>query len=110
LTGRTLLNHKSALVEMSGSGNTIKAMRVLEVMDLQTRVLVDLDFALKQGITEGYLEVDDVDVQSCKARLQMIFQQHNMLLGVDELPQKNQHLSAAEAFSILSQEVPILPT
>lgn len=104
VTGRTLLNHKSALVEMSGSGNTRKAMRVLEVMDLPTKALVDLDFALKNGIEEGYLMMGDVDVQACKDHLQNIFQQHNMLLGPDGWPQKNQHLSAADGFAILANE------
>jgi len=104
VTGRTLLNHKSALVEMSGSGNTKKAMKVLEVMDLPTKAVVDLDFALKQGITDGYLQANDVDVQACKAHLQTIFQNHNMLLGADGWPQNNQHLTAANAFAILALE------
>jgi putative ATP-dependent endonuclease of OLD family len=109
VTGRTLLNHKTALVEMSGSGNTKKAMKVLEVMDLPTKAVVDLDFALKLGIVEGYLHANDVDVQACKDHLLTINVANNISIGADGWPQKNQNLSAAESFAILAQEAQILP-
>jgi putative ATP-dependent endonuclease of the OLD family len=107
VTGRTLLNHKTALVEMTGSGNTRKAMRVLEVMDLPSKAIVDLDYALKQGVGDGYLTENDVDIQACKDHLQVISNQHNITIGVDDWPTKNQMMSAAEGFAILAQSVAV---
>ena len=51
VTGRALELHKIAFVPQNGSGNTRKSMMVLNVMDLPTKALVDLDFCFKNGIS-----------------------------------------------------------
>lgn len=104
ITGKSLLNHKTALVKMDGSGNTRKCMLVLSTMDLPTKAIVDLDFALKSGISEGYLLAGDANIAACLAELGAISAANNIFIGGDGWPAKNGHsVTAAEAFSILSQ-------
>lgn len=103
VTGKTLLNHKSALVEMSGSGNTTKAMKVLDAMDLPTKAIVDLDFAFRHGVAEGYLPNDDEDIMACMSELVNIAPEHGIVLGDNGWPIKTSVMSAAESFAILAR-------
>lgn len=104
VTGRTILYHKTALVKLDGSGNTRKSIQVLTTMDLPTKAIVDLDFALKQGITEGYLVVGDTDIAACMNEVSNIATANNIAIGTDGWPTKNgASVSAADAFAILAQ-------
>lgn len=104
VTSKTILHHKTALVKLDGSGNTRKSIQVLMAMDLPTKAIVDLDFALKQGITEGYLQTDDSDIIDCLAEMSSISAANNIAIGSDGWPTKNgTSISAAEGFSILAQ-------
>ncbi|MEB8346903.1 AAA family ATPase [Flavobacteriaceae bacterium KMM 6898] len=104
VTGKTILHHKAALVKLDGSGNTKKSMQVLSTMDLPTKAIVDLDFALKNGIKEGYLQVNDPDIATCLNELTNLAVANNIFIGTDGWPTKNNgSVSAAEGFSILAQ-------
>ncbi|MFT7611091.1 MAG: putative ATP-dependent endonuclease of OLD family [Parvicellaceae bacterium] len=104
VTGKTILYHKAALVKLDGSGNTKKTMRVLTTMDLPTKAIVDLDFALKNGIREGYLQADDADIISCLAEITNLAAGNNIAIGSDGWPtSSNGSISAAAGFSILAQ-------
>jgi putative ATP-dependent endonuclease of OLD family len=104
VTGKTILHHKTALVKLDGSGNTKKSIQVLTTMDLPTKAIVDLDFALKNGITEGYMQTGDVDIAACLTEVANIAVANNISIGNDGWPTKNGALiSAAEGFSILAQ-------
>lgn len=106
VTGKTILHHKTALVKLDGSGNTRKSIQVLTAMDLPTKAIVDLDFALKQGISEGYLQSGDSDIMACLAELSNISVANNIAIGSDGWPTKNgTSISAAEGFSILAQSI-----
>ena len=102
-TNKSVMHHKTAFVKMDGSGNLRKSMLVLSVMDLPAKVLVDLDFALKQGISEGYLQNDDVDINACLLEVSAIAAANNIFIGTDGWPAKNgASVTAAEGFAILA--------
>lgn len=104
VTGRSVLHHKSAFVKIDGSGNTRKSMLVLNTMDLPTKAIVDLDFALKQGISEGYLNAGNADIAACLAEVAAIAAANNISIGNDGWPTKNANsVTAAEGFAILAK-------
>lgn len=103
VTNKTILHHKTALVKLDGSGNTKKSIQVLNAMDLPTKAIVDLDFALKQGISEGYLNAGDIDIFKCLRELSNIAVQNNITIGADGWPMKNENMTAADGFAILAQ-------
>ncbi|SHM52375.1 ATP-dependent endonuclease [Chitinophaga sp. CF418] len=104
VTGKTLGLHKTAFVPMNGSGNTQKSIRVLDAMALPTKAIVDLDYAFKQGISNGHLPAGDPDITACIQHLGHIAVAKGITLGTDNLPAKSSTLSAAQGFSILAAE------
>ncbi|WP_339787485.1 AAA family ATPase [uncultured Imperialibacter sp.] len=105
VTSRTIGLHKIALVSMGGSGNTRKAMLVLNTMDIPTKAIVDLDFALKQGEKDGFLTAGDTDVASIQAHLASIAPAHSIILNAGW--PTNSSMSAADAFRLLAREAAI---
>lgn len=102
VTTRTIGLHKTALVSMGGSGNTRKAMLVLNTMDIPTKAIVDLDFALKHGERDGFLTAGDTDVASIQAHLASIAPTHAITLNAGW--PTNSSMSAADAFRLLARE------
>lgn len=103
VTNRSALHHKAALIPIDGSGNTRKTMLVLNAMDLPTKAIVDLDFALKNGISEGYLQAGDADIAACVAEVAAIAAANNIFIGNDGWPTKSgTSVTAAEGFAILA--------
>lgn len=105
VTSRTIGLHKTALVSMGGSGNTRKAMLVLNTMDIPTKAIVDLDFALKQGVRDGFLTAGDSDVTAIQAHLALIAPTHSITLNAGW--PTNSSMSAADAFRLLAREAAI---
>lgn len=109
ITNRTLSLHKCALVQQGGGGNTRKSMLVLSTMDLPNKAIVDLDFALKNGISEGYLFENDPDILACHSEMAILALEENINLGNDGWPTKtNSQMTAADAFALLAQRTAIL--
>lgn len=102
VTSRTLGLHKTALVSMGGSGNTRKAMLVLNTMDIPTKAIVDLDFALLHGEKDGFLAASDTDVAAIQAHLAQIAPTHSITLNAGW--PTNSSMSAADAFRLLASE------
>jgi putative ATP-dependent endonuclease of OLD family len=107
VTTRTIGLHKTALVSMGGSGNTRKAMLVLNTMDIPTKAIVDLDFALKHGERDGFLTAGDSDVAAIQAHLESIAPTHSITLNAGW--PTNSSMSAADAFRLLAREAAIQP-
>lgn len=105
VTTRTIGLHKTALVSMGGSGNTRKAMLVLNTMDIPTKAIVDLDFALKHGERDGFLTAGDTDVAAIQAHLASIAASHAITLNAGW--PANSSMSAADAFRLLAREAAI---
>ena len=104
VSGRTILHHKTALVKLDGSSNIKKSIQVLSTMDLPTKSIADLDFALKNGISEGYLQAGDTDITACLNEIGNIALANNIFIGTDGWPTKSSNsISAAEGFAILAQ-------
>jgi putative ATP-dependent endonuclease of OLD family len=102
VTSKTIGLHKTALVSMGGSLNTRKAMLVLNMIDMPTKAIVDLDYALKHGEREGFLVAGDEDIFAIKSHLASIAHTHSILLN-DGWP-TNSSMSAANAFRLLARE------
>jgi putative ATP-dependent endonuclease of the OLD family len=105
VTSRTVGLHKTALVAMGGSGNTRKAMLVLNTMDIPTKAIVDLDFALKNGERDGFLTAGDIDVAAIQAHLTTIAPTNAITLNAGW--PTNSSMSAADAFRLLAREAAI---
>jgi putative ATP-dependent endonuclease of the OLD family len=105
VTTRTIGLHKTALVSMGGSGNTRKAMLVLNTMDIPTKAIVDLDFALKHGERDGFLTAGDTDVAAIQAHLASIAPTNSITLNAGW--PTNSSMSAADAFRLLACEAAI---
>lgn len=104
VTGKTILHHKTAIVILDGSSNIKKSIQVLSTMDLPTKSIVDLDFALKIGISGGYLQAGDIDIAACLTEIANIALANNIFIGNDGWPTKSgTSISAAEGFAILAQ-------
>lgn len=104
VTERTLGLHKTALVSMGGSGNTRKAMLVLSTMDIPTKAIVDLDFALLNGEKDGFLTTGDSDVLAIKTHLATIASTHSINLNNGWPTNSESSMSAASAFRLLASE------
>ena len=105
VTSKRIGLHKTALVSMGGSGNTRKAMLVLNTMDIPTKAIVDLDFALRHGERDGFLSAGDSDVAAIQAHLASIAPTHSIALNAGW--PTNSSMSAADAFRLLARETAI---
>ncbi|MGB5819837.1 MAG: AAA family ATPase [Saonia sp.] len=103
ISDRTLALNKCALVQQGGSGSTKKSMLVLNTMDLPCKAIVDLDYAFKHGVSDGFLQSDDVDILACKAELALIATPNGIVLDNGLPTNKNSSMSAADAFALLAQ-------
>jgi putative ATP-dependent endonuclease of OLD family len=107
VTNRSVGLHKAAFVSMGGSGNTRKAMLVLSAMDIPTKAVVDLDFALLNGERDGFLTAGDTDVLAIKNHLATIAPIHSINLNSGWPTNVLSAISAADAFRLLAQEAVI---
>jgi len=107
VTGETLGLLKTALVPMDGSGSTRKTIEVLSAMGIPTKAIVDLDYALKEGESQGFLSTGDTDVAAIKAHLATIAPTHSINLNNGWPTKSGSYLTAAQAFTLLAQEAAI---
>ncbi|MBI2722633.1 MAG: AAA family ATPase [Bacteroidetes bacterium] len=104
VTSRTLGLHKTALVPIDGSGSTRKTIEVLTAMAIPTKAIVDLDYALKEGESQGFLTAGDADVAAIKAHLAVIAPSHSINLNGGWPTKAGSAMIASEAFSLLARE------
>ena len=109
VTNQTLGLHKTALVPVDGSGSIKKTIEVLEAMDLPTKAVVDLDYALKEGESQGFLPAGDPDVTAVRNHLALIAPTHSINLNGGWPTKKGRSMIASEAFTLLAQEAVIQP-
>jgi predicted ATP-dependent endonuclease of OLD family len=102
ISNRTLALNKCALVQQGGSGNTKKSMLVLNTMDLPCKAIVDLDYAFKHGISDGFLQANDTDIAECIAELAVLAPLNGIVLDNNLPTNKNSSMSAADAFALLA--------
>ncbi|MGK0446639.1 MAG: putative ATP-dependent endonuclease of OLD family [Polaribacter sp.] len=110
VSGNSLGINKCALVQQGGSANTKKSKLVLDMMDLPSKAIVDLDYAFKQAIQDGFIDSTDSDVVACKATMETLSVSHGIRLNEDGWPaKKDSSMNAEEAFALLAQEETIIP-
>jgi putative ATP-dependent endonuclease of the OLD family len=107
VTGQTLGLHKTALVPIDGSGSTRKTIEVLTAMAIPTKAIVDLDYALKEGENQGFLNAGDTDVTAIKAHLATIAPTHSIVLNGGWPTKTGSAMTASEAFALLANEAAI---
>lgn len=107
VTGQTLGLHKSALVPLDGSGNFRKTIEVLTAMAIPTKAIVDLDYALKHGESQGFLAEGDTDVAVIKSHLAEIATNNSIILDGGWPTKTPNSMKAADAFSLLANETAI---
>lgn len=107
-TKKTLSESKIALIEQNSSSSTQKMLQVLNAMDINSKVIVDLDFAFKEAVNKGYLT--EQDVKPCKDYF-LNNPNPNINIGGDGFPRKgNQNQwNAAKGFEWLAKQIPMVP-
>jgi hypothetical protein len=84
-------------------------MLVLNAMDIPTKAVVDLDYALRHGESEGFLNSNDADVNAIRTHLASIAPTHGIALDGGWPTRRGSAMSAAAAFSLLAREATIQP-
>lgn len=108
VTGKTLGIYKYALVRQGGVASTRKSMMVLTAMDLPTKSIVDLDYAFRNAVSDGFLHASDIDLAACHQHMSQIALGNGIALEADGYPtNKNSSMSAAQAIAFLAAELPI---
>ncbi|MBL1140791.1 MAG: AAA family ATPase [Proteobacteria bacterium] len=98
---KTLGQEKLALVGQGGVDNTSKAISVLEVMDLPCKAIVDLDFAFKGAVTNGLIDAEDQNLNSCKDKF---LENDEIELSDDGLPKNGGGLTPSQAYKWLAEQ------
>ena len=65
VTGKTLGEHKLALVIASGANNIPNMIDILEKMGIATKALADLDFAFTGAIKQNLIEKQNTSIEEC---------------------------------------------
>jgi putative ATP-dependent endonuclease of OLD family len=104
IAGRSLGFHRTALVPQGGAGSTRKSLQILDAMDIPALALVDLDYACKGAIRDGFLEGDDPDVIDCRAHFQRLQPHHGFALAEDGFPRRSSVMRPERAFEILADD------
>ena len=103
IKGKTLAQHKFALVTQDGVDNTKKSRDILEAMDIPSKAVVDLDYAFRGAIQHGYLQSTDPDVIAIKAIFPALAAANGFSIDPNtNLPKKNALYSSADAYEILA--------
>jgi len=104
LKGRTLHSDKIALVGARGAGNICNFLKILKVMELDAKALVDLDFAFRDGVKCDILRDDDVDLESSKKIFTKLSNTHGFKLGNDGFPEGEGDLTSSQAFVVFAKD------
>lgn len=105
VTGQSLGIYKYALVRQGGVASTRKSMLVLDAMDLPTKAIVDLDYAFRNAVSDGFLQAADFDLVACHQHLAQIAQPNGIALEADGYPtNRNSSMSAAQAIAFLAAQ------
>lgn len=104
VTGKSLEEHKMALVQVDSVDSIVKTRRILLEMGMPVLAIADLDFACRGAVVNALIPNDNADLLSCKATLSALAEKD--LIGLDEggLPKKHKGVLATKAYEILAYE------
>lgn len=97
--GKTLSYDKIALVPLGGSGNTGKAIAILNAMGIPYQAVVDLDALFCKGEEYGVIVAPDAKIEACKAYFDVRKQANEIELNGQGLPINNDNMTAAQAYA-----------
>jgi len=104
ITDCTLGQHQIAMIETGSVDNIPKSLRVLKEMDIPATAIVDLDYAFRGAVGNGYVSATDPALVELKNILARMASSGVCALDGGGLPTKNGRVTASEAFSLLAQE------
>lgn len=103
IMGTGLGIQKCCIVKQGGVASTKKSMQVLNVMDIPTKAIVDLDYVFKNAEKDGYIAANDIDILVCKQAMQQLSSSDGVAIGADGWPEnKNSAMSASKAFALMA--------
>jgi putative ATP-dependent endonuclease of OLD family len=103
--GGSLGIHKCCVVKQGGVASTKKSMRVLDVMDLPNKAIVDLDYIFKHAVSDGFILANDPDVTACRQAMERLAIAHGISLSNDGWPEKrNSSMSPSAAFALMATD------
>lgn len=103
VTGKTLGEHKLALVIASGANNIPKMIDILEKMGIATKALADLDFAFKGAIKQNLIEKQNTSIEECLNIIGKIQSTHGFELK-GRYPCKNKDFKASDVYELMAAE------
>lgn len=102
--GRTLGQNRVALIAQSGVCDTKKSMEILIAMDIPSKAIVDLDYALNGGISHGFVAASDQNVAAIKAIFTRLETAGQITLNTNTGLPQNGIVTAATAFALMAAE------
>ena len=101
--GATFEERKAALIALQGTGDFPNAMRVLRIMGIPVRAVVDLDFAFKVAPGAGLIPTTHHGIIGCKEIFATMADAGQIVLGQDGLPTRGNGVSAATAYAMMAE-------
>lgn len=102
--GLTPGEDKTALVSLGGATNVANALRILTVMGVPAKAVVDLDYAFRGGVSAGILTREDADYQACRQRVTELASEFGFELAEDGFPKNHRGMTAEAAFALLATD------
>lgn len=102
--GLTPAEDKTALVALGGATNVANALKILKVMGMPAKALVDLDYAFRGAISAGILTREHPDYRACMARAAELAPELGFELAEDGFPRKSPNMTAEAAFALLASD------
>lgn len=102
--GKTLGQEKTALVAQDGVCNTKKSMAILQAMDIPSKAIVDLDYAMEGAVTHGFINPQDTAVAAIKKIFSRLEAAGNITLNPSTKTPKNGIISTSAAYSLMAAE------
>ncbi|MGQ0330704.1 ATP-dependent nuclease [Citrobacter portucalensis] len=104
INGFTLSSKNKALISTNSVDNISNTMRILNAMALPAKAIVDLDFAFRGAIINGYIAENDSDILALKGILNQMSLNSLCALETNGLPKSSQICSAGAAFALMATQ------
>lgn len=105
ISSNTLGQHNVALIETGSVDSIYKTLQILREMDIPAIAIVDLDYAFRGAIKNGFIAEENESILALKSLLLELEKNKECKLATDGLPtNKDSPISAAKAFELLAQQ------
>ncbi|MGL6167378.1 MAG: ATP-dependent nuclease [Fusobacteriaceae bacterium] len=105
ITNKTLLLDKICIISQNGANNTQKTQKILGIMGLKNKAIVDLDFVFTNGVKLNYLKSTDSDITQCKAIMKRLEEKKQIILNSSTgLPQAGNGKKAEDFYKIFAED------